>query len=227
MTEAAVIAALCFLSAVPYLYYLTHVAFTDRLLERFSSVTIGEVIRADLVMVASVSVLCALVGSLASRRYGLGGLGLGTVRLLNWRRFVGLAAGLGALTYLLFGRTLARNVPGYYPSSLMWAAMMPIKGALFEETVARYGMMTVVTGIARRPMVANLIQAAFFTLMMAKGLDFYGVSAQGQSILLLGLVASTMLLNVVYGWAYARLGLTVAAILHAVVDLRFVVHALL
>lgn len=131
---------------------------------------------------------------------------------------------LGLLSYLLLGHRLALLAPGLYPETAGWALVMPLKSALVEETVARFGMMTVLAGLTRRPWAANLLQALLFSALGLKGFAFYGVPPQP---LVWASLAGALAVNLGLGAAYARHGLAAAAVMHFVIDLKFVLHACL
>jgi len=223
---AGVIAGLGFLAAMPYVYYLTRVAFGQAMRQRLAPRSVEEMLRADLVLMGLAVAITALAGTFLAERYGLPGLG--DLRRLRRALPVLVPGGvlLSASTYLGFGRHLARRVPGYYPASLGWAAMLMVKGALFDETVARYGGMTILCGAVRRPWIANLMQAAFFTIVTARSVGFYGLSF-GWSVAAAASLGSSAVVHLALGLAYARTGLLGAALLHLVIDLKYVAHALL
>jgi len=226
LLEAGVVAGLAFLAVVPYLHYLTRVAFSDVAKRRFAGVPLTRVLEADLALVGVLVAICAVSGSLLARRYGLAGLGsVGQLRAAQ-RWTVPGGAGLCVVTYLLFGRHLARRVPGYYPASIGWAAVVLVKGMLFDETVARFGVMTILAGAVRRAWIANLLQAALFTWLTLRGLPFFGIELQWSGELGASLVAS-VLAHLGQGWVYCRYGLITSSSMHGLVDLKYPLHALL
>lgn len=226
LSRAAVLAGAAFLGAAGYVYYLTVVAFPDRVRERFVTVSREDLLRMDMTMIALLVVVAALVGSLFSERYRLAGLG----RLEQLRAALPVIAVAGPfmalVSYLVFGRAIAELVPGYYPVEVIWALALVAKGVLFDEVVARYGMMTIFAGVAPRAWMANLLQATFFTALVFKSLGFYGLDVAWNAYFVLSLSAS-FFSHLVFGWLYSTRGLLAAMALHLVVDLRFLVHALI
>ena len=223
---AAVVAAVALVGVAPFMHYLTAVAFPDAVQRRFPSVGTDQIIRQDLGSVALVIVLAALVGALRSERYGFAGLGdAARVRQARWLLLV-VAPLVACASYLLFGRAIAERVPGYYPSSPAWGLARACKDAMFDEVVARYGMMTMLAGVVRYGWLANLLQAAFFTTIAYLGLAFYGVSPSLSAPFAASLVAS-FAISLGLGAIYARYGLIAAMLFHFVLGLRFVVHALM
>ncbi|MBK6685045.1 MAG: CPBP family intramembrane metalloprotease [Deltaproteobacteria bacterium] len=222
LRRAGLLAGLAMIAVVPYAYRSAY-TFADAV-RRTARLSPEEVLRADLISLATLIVLAALVGSAFSERYRLGGLGrwptLGTMRL-----HLVLAPVVGVVSYLAFGRVLATRLPGTFPEDLGWALAYAVKGAIFDEVVARYGLMTIFAGLTR-PAVANLLQATFFTATIWKGLGFFGVDASYDAYFLLSVVSSFGL-HLYLGSVYARHGLLPAMVLHFLYDLRFLLHALL
>lgn len=208
----------------PYLRYLTAVAFTSRLQDRFGSLGPSGIARAELVSAAFLVVVAALTGTLFARRYGLAGLGGRDA----WRQaapWLALAPIVGIACYVALGRNLALRVPELYPAQLGWALARQLKAMLFDEVVARFGMMTILCGIVRRPVVANVAQAAFFTLLAVGGLSFFGPRPP-LGALLVASVAATFALHLGFGWLYARFGLGVCAAAHGLAAIEYPLHVL-
>jgi hypothetical protein len=216
------VAGAAFLAVVPYAYR-TSTTFAQ-VLERRAKISAEEALTADLGMMATLVVLAALIGSVFAERNKLAGIGdLGAVRRA-WR-YVAVAPVLAVASYFVFGRALAARLPGWFPSELEWALLYAIKGAVFDEVVARYGMMTVFAGLTRI-WVANLLQAIFFTAMIWKGLGFFGMAASWDGPFIAAVVSSFGL-HLLFGGVCARHGLLSAMCVHLVYDLRFALHALL
>jgi hypothetical protein len=226
LLEAGVVAGLAFLAVAPYLHYLTRVAFGDAARRFVAPVPLTRALEADLLLLGVLVTACALAGSLFGRRHGLAGRG--DLRLLraSLSRVLPAGAVLAAGTYLLFGRHLAARVPGIYPASLAWAALLLIKGAVFDEAVARYGVMTLLCAAVRRPWIANLLQAALFTWLTSRNLAFHGVTIP-WGLFLLASLASSLAVHLGHGLAFARFGLASSVTMHAVTNLKYVAHALL
>lgn len=227
LRRAALVAGAAFASAAPHVYYVSRVAFGDRLMASTRGLSGEDLIRADLSAMAVVCVIAALAGSLFARRYRLPGLG--QVADL-WRgRWVILGAGpiVMLVSYLAFGRAIAEAVPGYFPSSPSWALALTINGAVFDEVVERYGMMTICAGFSRHLAMANLIQATFFTLVVGmKTMSFFGLHAGWTFAFVAGIVAAFGR-HLLQGLVYARFGLLTAMALHWIIDLQMLLHALL
>jgi hypothetical protein len=226
LATAGVLAGLGFLAASLQVYYLTRFAAPaggrapdGRLVE--------DILRVDLILIGLLIALTALAGSFLAERYGLAGLGSLRQLLPRLKWLLPAGAALGALSYLLFGRPLAARVPETYPCAVGWATVLLLKGALFDEVVARYGVMTILSGACRRPWLANLLQAGLFTALPLRGLRYFGRPVPGWSAAFAGSLAMAGLLNLIGGALFARLGLIAAQTFRLALDARYVPHALL
>jgi hypothetical protein len=219
-----VLTALGIVPAAWHLRYLIGLPELGQAPPGLPSTSTREVVTTDFLLVWLLLALCSLVGCFLSQRYQLAGLG--TWQQLREAAPVVIVGGfaLGAASYLVFGRRLAEVAPGLYPDAIGRALLMALKGALVEETVARFGMMTILAGMVRRPWLANILQAAFFTAISVKALAFFGVEVDG---FVKASMAAGFALHLVLGAVYARWGLIPAALMHLVADLKFAVHAVI
>jgi len=102
-----------------------------------------------------------------------------------------------------------------------------VKGAVFDEVVARYGMMTLMVGVLRRPFAANVMQAIFFAAVGARALFFDGGGqGPGLDLFTLAHLITPLAVALLAGHVYVRHGLLAAIALHAAVGLRYFAHAL-
>jgi hypothetical protein len=222
---SAIVATAAMVGGAVHVYYLTEVGFAQKVRERFGPVGAATIARTEMVSLGAVVLVAALVGSLCSERYGLGGIGDGAKLRAAGKLILIAAPCLGAASYLLLGRSMAVRIPGYYPASVFWASCLALQGALCEEVVARYGMMTIFCGVVRRPWIANVLQAVFFTALGAVGLSFYGLRVSCDALVVASLVVSVAI-HLSLGAIYARYGLLASMLFHFVLGLRFVAHAL-
>ena len=220
------LAGLGFLAASLQVYYLARVAApADG--RAPGGPLIAEILRVDLILIGVLLALTALCGSFLAERYGLAGLGSSRRLLPHLKWLLPAGAALGAASYLLFGRQLATRIPETYPCALGWALVLLLKGALFDEVVARYGVMTILSGAFRRPWLANLLQAALFTALPLRGLRYFGRPIPAWSSAFAGSLAGSALLNLIGGALFARLGLLAAQSFRAALDARYLLHALI
>ena len=225
LSYAAAIAALAFAAAVPYIVYLTRVAFPERVREHFVGLDPDEVLRADLGAIFVLVAIASIVGSLFAERYRLRGIGgLDDLRAARW--LLAAAPVLLLVSYFAFGRVMAERIPGTFPATLGWAFVATAKNAVFDEVVARFGMMTIVAGLAPRTWQANVLQAVFFTALVFKGLGFFGLAASWDVPFVASLVM-TFAMHLYFCHLYARYGLLAAVVAHAIVDLEYPLHVAL
>lgn len=226
LQRAGLIAGAAFLVQAPYLVYLARVAYPEAVSRRFPALSTEDLLAAELLRIALTVVLAALIGAFLSVRNGLPGLGdRAAVRAaLPWIVGAGVVSLAG---YAVTGRQLSAALPGQYPDQLHWALVALAKGAVFDEVIARYGMMTIAMGVVRKAWAANLLQAIFFAGVGARALFFEGGGAgPGLDALTLASVATSLAVSLAAGHVYARHGLYAAMALHAAFGLRFVAHAL-
>lgn len=223
LRQAAVLTGLGVLGTAPYLHYVASVV-PRTAAARVPVVEARAVLTADFLLLLPLLAITSLVGCFLSRRYRLGGIGSLAQLRESLPAVLPAAILLGLLSYLLLGRRLALQAPGLFPDDLGWALVMPLKSALLEETVARFGMMTILAGLTRRPWAANLLQAMFFSGLNLKGFAFFGIP---PGPLVWASLGGSLVINLGLGAAYARHGLVAAAVMHLVIDLRFVLHACL
>lgn len=226
LRRAGWVAGAAYLVQAPYLVYLTRVAYPDVLAKRVPALGAEELLRLELLRIAVLVVLAALVGAFLSVRNGLPDLG-DRSQLRGAAPWIGGAALLSILSHAVVGSQVAAALPGQYPCELRWALVTMLKGAVFDEVIARYGMMTIVMGVVRRVALANVLQATFFAGVGARALFFdAGGAGPGLDALTLASVGTSWLVNLACGHVYARHGLYAAIGVHLAIGLRFPAHAL-
>lgn len=225
--SAGLIAGAGFLSAAPYLDYVSRIGLGlgragRRALGPFSE----DRVMSDLASIALEVTIASLVGVFFSERYGLVGKGdLKSVkRAWAWILIAGPLLALGG--YLVFGRVYAERAPGIFPTSLSWALVLMLKGAVFDEVVCRFGMMTIAMGVSRRFWTANVLQATFFTVVGLKGMQLHGL-APDWGVFLFADLASAFVMHVLQGFVCARHGLLASIALHFMRELRLPLHFIL
>ncbi len=235
---SAVLAAVALMAVAPYFHYLANVAFSEQI-RKLPGIATTQMLRGEWIAIALVVITASVMGTFFAERYGLRGAGDRTsVAQSKW--LILLAAPLlSVCSYWLFGRAIAERVPGYYPASLMWALAHVLKGALFDEVVARYGMMTICCGalasrgrdlrgspyLTWKLWLANLIQAVFFTALALGGLSFYGLAPSLTPLLIASLSAS-LVIHLMLGYVYARYGLGAAMLCHFALGLKYILHVM-
>lgn len=222
LRKAGLIAGAAFLSAAPYTYYVSVIAFPDRVKRAARAISEQELLEVDLSRMALIVVIASIVGTFFSERYGLGGLG-DAKRVRRAWPFMVAALAVGTASYFIFGARLAAAVPGYYPETIGWAIALMIKNAVFDEIVARYGMMTIVAGVAKKQWMAILLQAIFFTAVGYRSMGFYGVDAALNVFVVGGLIASVGV-HCALGHVYARHGLFAACSVHLALEVERLIH---
>lgn len=216
LRTAALVAGAAYLASAPHAAYLAQHSSV-----RPGGLSADHVLAMDLLRLAVVTVLASLVGAFFSERNGLPGLGAEATRR-GWRWYLG--GGLFSLgLYLAAGNLLAARFPAQYPCTVGWAVVALAKNCVFEEVIARYGMMTLAVGVLRSKAAGNLVQATFFTLVSLRALPSGadGISADGTTVLAIG---AAFLVHLGSGAVYARHGLLAASLFRAAAGLRLLIH---
>ncbi|MCC7384516.1 MAG: CPBP family intramembrane metalloprotease [Deltaproteobacteria bacterium] len=223
LRAAAIVAGIAYAAQAPYLYYLARVAYPTTLSQRHPALTAEQVLGADLIRVAIVVILASLIGALFVERAGLVGLGTRASKRSLLVLFA-MGAAASAVIYTVVGRSIAEKLPGQYPCALGWALVGTLRGALFEEVVARYGMMTLLVGITRRTWLANILQAIFFSAVSTRAIAF-ATGPLALDALTAATIVTSLIVNLIAGGLYAKRGLASAAAFHLGISTRFTLHA--
>ncbi len=159
---------------------------------------------------------------------GLGLAGVSALRNLGraWPLCVVVAPRLAAVSYVAVDQPLASLAPQVAPGSVAGAMARTLRGAVFDEVVARFGLLTVLMFAARRLWLANLAQALFFTAVAGLSLLALGLEPGAGAVAARSLGVA-FFAHLVQGAIAGRFGLAAAVLFHGVVGQRFVLLALL
>ncbi len=215
LRTAAVVAGAAYLASAPHAAYLAQQSSV-----RLGGLSADQVLAMDLLRLAVVTVLASLIGAFFSARNGLPDLGGGATLRRAWRWYLGGALWSVGL-YFAAGSPLAARFPAQYPCAIGWAVVALIKNSVFEEVIARYGMMTLAVGVLRNKTAGNLVQATFFTLVSLRALP---VNSGGWDATTVLAIAAAFLVHLGSGAVYARHGLLAASVFRAATGLRLLIH---
>lgn len=217
LRTAALVAGAAYLASAPHAAYLAQHSSA-----RLGGLSADQVLAVDLLRLGVVTILASLIGAFFSGRNGLPGLGGSTTLRAAWRWYLGGAA-LSLGLYFAAGTLLAARFPAQYPCTIGWAAVALAKNSVFEEVIARYGMMTLAVGVLRSKVAGILVQATFFTLVSLRSLPSGadGISADVPTTLA---IAAAFVVHLASGAVYARHGLLAASLFRAAAGLRLLIH---
>ena len=185
------------------------------------------------VIVFALAFLCALVGFLYSARLKLPKFG-SPADALNWLSF-GLALGLlfTPLSYFVLDREMMRLIPQMYPTHWPWAIGNMLGGAITQEVISRFGLLTIGIYLLDRwnfkgypwPAIAlvSLFGCAGTYVSLLK-FDLAQRLFPSEIVLALIIV---FILQWVFSEAYVRKGFLAAVCIHFGLSVRLLVYALL
>lgn len=225
LRDAAILGLLTFLFVYIYFIYLTRVGFSEKIAKDVPPEVADTFLLLQLVMVLTVSLICAMVGLLLSKRYGLAGLGdwKSLKQSLPW--LFGMAAIGVPATVFLFDLPFSRIASGYYPDQFRWALALVFASSFSTEIIARFGMMTIIMGVVRNFHIANVLQAAFITVVAARSFYLADHAIGFDYITIVGFCLG-MVGSLAAGWIYYRFGILSAIFGHILFEARLLVFPL-
>jgi hypothetical protein len=184
-------------------------------------------------IVFALAFLCALVGFLYSERLKLPKFGRPADAPL-WLS-LGLTFGLvfTPLSYLAIDRQIIRLIPGVFPTHWLWASANMLGGAITQEVIARFGLLTIGIyllgrwGFKGHPWPA----IALISLFGSFGTVVFLLKFELAQKLTLSQLAPTLMMVFVLQWIfgelYVRKGFMAALCVHFGLSVKLVIYALL
>jgi hypothetical protein len=181
----------------------------------------------------SLALLCSLVGFMYAGRLALPGLGWGR----DFRKWWLVAGALGAVSipvsYFALDRDLLVKFPEFFPRPWPLAAIHVVGGALGQEVIARFGLITIVVYLLRwrgsrgHPWPATVIVSAFMTTAEFLYLTWTDIGARLEPWQLGVYLGMQLAFQVFQSEVYLRGGLLAAIAVHLALGLRLVVYTFL
>lgn len=211
---ALIIAVICSISSLPYLWYLCFIGMRERLSSIASQVLVSHL-------------WCILVISFLCGAFGLAwGRGCGLVGIVDWPRLkislpilflFGFIVGMGS--FLLIDRHLSIYAPYLYPSNPIFSITIPFKSAFFGEVI-RFGGMALISRLLRNIHLSNLTLSIFFLYLGIRSLRFIDPGFILEWWVVIGL-GWGLLVNLAMGYMYARIGILSTILVQFVAGWRF------
>jgi hypothetical protein len=174
----------------------------------------------ELVLLAFVLFLSALIGFSFSERFDLPGLG----RLGGFFRALPLlvagGVGLVAISYFVFDRYFLVVAPVCFPREPLYLATIPFKTALADETILRLGLVTIGVGLTKNKGAGVILMSAVSTLFSVKYFEFIGMPFALDHFYIVYLILS-FLGNIIVGWLFVTRGLLYAMALKFVIGCKY------
>ena len=221
--NALFFAGLATLVTVPYFYYLMKTIVRGDLAGTISGR--HHFLPLQLFLLFIVCLLSAVVGFTFGKRYELPGLGTlqGYKKDLPWLLIIG--AVLMMASYLFFDRYFYLLSPGAYHEEYIYLIAIPFKGAVTEELILRFGLVTIGVGICRNRYAGVVLVAIFATLLSIRYFTFIGVDIAFSYIFVVSVII-TFLVNCILGYLFVTRGLAYAMTVKLVYALKYVLVAL-
>jgi hypothetical protein len=212
--------ALCAtLAALPYLHLLATAALEKG---RFpKGFEYWEFLFTQLLLLFILCLLSAVIGFSFSKRFGLPGFGSWRKLLQHLPLLLSLGAFLIALSYVVFDRRFVLVSPKSYPSDPIHLLLLPLKGALTEETILRLCLVTLCVGFLRRKISGVVAASTIGALFTWKYFQFIG-AAVGFNTLFTAQMVLAFIVNVVLGYLFVTEGLIYAITLKFILGLKYV-----
>jgi len=123
-------------------------------------------------------VCCAAAGEFFGKRGDCAGRINGPWLRKYWLLIVPAALCVGVLSLIFYDIPLGKAVPGYYPDDFASAFLRIAKGAISEEIIFRYGVLSLFLATFRRFEIANPLAAVAAALVAARSFALIGKSAE-------------------------------------------------
>lgn len=217
--KGLILSQICVIASLPYYYYMYFIGMREIILKTFLPKHLPYLMIFDVWYVFIVTFLCGLCGFAWSKKYGLCGFGSFLDFKKHWLKLLIIGGLIGVISYYFFDKPFRSMAPSYYPTNPLWALIIPINSAFFQETI-RFGMISLVQRLVKNAHFANCSIAFFFAIVGIKSFIFVGLNFN-WSVLSINCFIFTVLLNIVLGYIFIKKGLISTIFVHLVVNLKF------
>lgn len=174
-----------------------------------------------------ICLLSSMVGYGFMERYALPGFG----RIGKWRRSLPflLATGLFLMliSCLLSDSGFSRTAPALWPKrEAVYLLTMPLNSMITDETILRFGFVTIAVGLCRNKPAGVALAALFAAMLTEKYFIFIGVPAAPEYLSAVRFVFSFGI-NFILGWLFITRGLLSSMTVNFVLGLHYPVTALM
>jgi len=223
LNKSCVLALVSVFFTTPWFHYLIFLAPEKAMLPMIPNP--GTVLVAELFLLFIICFLSAMIGFTFSKRAGLPGFGTAE----NWFQSLPLLllAGFGmiAVSWLLFDRHFIQISPVSYPDHPLYLVFFPFKGAVTDEVIMRFGLLTVCVGILRRRIAGIVTVSLFASLLTLKYFRFIGISPDFSYLFVMQMLLS-FVSHFVLGYVYVTRGLLQSMTLKLIFGAKYVLLVL-
>ncbi|MGE0085993.1 MAG: hypothetical protein AB7S75_16415 [Desulfococcaceae bacterium] len=223
LNKSLVLAFFSVFFTIPWFHYLIFLAPEKALLPMIPNP--GSVLAAELFLLFLICFLSSMTGFIFSKKAGLPGFGSQE----DWFRSLPLLLLLGLVmivfSWLLFDRHFIKISPVSYPDHPVYLLFFPLKGAVTDEVIMRFCLLTICVGILRRRIAGIFIVSVFASLLTLKYFRFIGISPGFNYFFLMQMLLS-FVSNFLLGYVYVTRGLLQSMTLKLIFGAKYVLIVL-
>ncbi|MEZ4524726.1 MAG: hypothetical protein R2941_02245 [Desulfobacterales bacterium] len=223
LNKSLALALSCVFLTIPWFHYLIFLAPEKALLPMIPNP--NAVLGAELFLLFVICFLSSIAGFTFSKRVGLPGFGTAE----NWMRDLPLLAFLGfgmiVFSWLLFDRHFIQISPVSYPDHPVYLLFFPLKGALADEIIMRFCLLTICIGLLRRRIAGIVIVSGFASVLTLKYFRFIGISPGFNYLFVMQMLLS-FVSNFLLGYVYVTRGLLSSMTLKLIFGAKYVLIVL-
>jgi len=231
LKNSLLFACFIFLISYPNLYYFSIKVFYSKIEQRVGIANTSHFFLQQSLTLLFLLFLCSLCGFAFYKRNGLPGLGnFKKIRENGIKIFFPLALILSLFSFLFFDQFFMEKAPQYFPKSILWALAIPFSMAFLEETIFRFGMLTVLVGGIKRwlsPLWANIAVSLFYALVMTRKTFGLADIAIEWNYIGLTAVAGSFFTCFLLGYIFIKYGLKTSIFFHFLLRLKYPIYALI
>jgi hypothetical protein len=220
--KSTLFALLSAFSTIPYFHYLLSFSIESTTLMPDGATGF---LAFEIFLVFLITLLSALVGFSFSDRYSLPGLGKpgDLIRSLPILALLGLL--MVGVSYFLFDRSFYEISPASYPGYPGFLLTIPLKGALTDEIILRFCLVTIGVGLFKNSGFSVVFISAIASLLTIKYLQFFGIEFSFE-YLPVALLVSSFVSNLLLGYLFVTRGLLFSMVLKFFLGFKYVLVAL-
>lgn len=221
--KAVILAGLATLLTLPYFHYLTKVVISGNLSGTIPGSPYFLIIQLSLLF--GICLLSAVVGFTFGKRFALPGFGIFRNYIQDLPKLIAAGTVLMMISFVLFDRYFFNLSPGSYPKEYFYLMTIPFKGAVAEELILRFGLVTIAVGICKNRSAGVVLVSVFATLLSIRYFTFIGMDIAFSYIFIVQVIL-TFLVNCILGHLFVTRGLAYAMTIKFVLGFKYLMVAM-
>lgn len=222
--NAVVLASVATMLTIPYFHYLIKTIIRGNLSGTISGSSYFLIFQLSLLFV--ICLLSAVVGFTFGKRYILPGFGVFRSYIQDLPWLIAAGTGLLIISFVFFDRYFFNLSPGSYPKEYFYLMAIPFKGAVAEELILRFGLVTIGVGICKNRFAAVVLVSVFATLLSIRYFTFIGMDIAFSYIFIVQVIL-TLLVNCILGYLFVTRGLVYAMTIKFVLGFKYLMVAVI